>query len=206
MLDVTIMKNNENKYCFQIFIKNELRYSSEYLYDDVFLLENNNNTESFLRESFILLKIGTEYGVFDGWKQRLIIPIQYKYIENRQLSSNIIFVCKKTNNKYIFLSKTGSKIIEKEFDDVMYMGYYYNIKKYLYMIKSGNNVGIMNTDGIIIVPEDEKYVFEFFYKEGDYIVLKLNLVGTLINFYDIYSSNGILLFSNINNYEYLGIY
>lgn len=205
MKDISILKNEFGKFAFQVFKKKEIIYSSQYIYDDVFILDNN--FETYLQQDFLLLTKDGMKGIFNAWTCNLIVPIEYMSIDMWQHHHTIVFKCFDVGGKYVLHDILGKKIINDRFQDLMWLGIYDFTQKYLYLFQNDTGVGVLSIEGNIIIPANENYLFKFHRaKDKDFLILeKTGLLLEQPTLYDVYSANGILLYQNINNYEFLGV-
>jgi len=204
MREITIVKNNNNKYSFQMIDDNEIKYQSGYIYDDVFSLENK--LTDFLQEDLLLVKQGEKYGIFDGWKCELIIPVEYLEIEIVQHHNIFIFISTKENNNKTIMDQYGNKMFLDDFDNVMYIGFYNINNKYLYMYQKDNKIGVISTNGEYLIQGDAKYEYEYF-RQTEYVILKkiIEQGDEKITLYDIYSPFGNTVYENVDNYDFLNV-
>ena len=211
--DISILKNDDNKYAFQIFTRGVIQYTSEYEYDDIFNMENN--IESFLKEDYIRLYKNGLYGVFDGWSCAIIIPIIYEYIRQIQHHPTVIFICKLPNNGgYDMRDSVGHKINLTKFKSLLYIGEYMSTNQYLYFFEDDNGVGVLSTEGHVIIPPNSEYLMEHFrhFKQNDYIIIRRKTYlgedeeETIEDYrFDIFLPDGTLFYENVNNFKFLAI-
>lgn len=210
--EINILKNEANKYAFSIVDNNIILYTSAFIYDEVIPLYNQ--IDEFLETDLIKLRIGNLYGVFDGWVIMEILPINFLNIEVKVLHRFYFYICKNQDETYSFYNEDGTLINKETFYDVAYLGFFSDSQKYLYLvcqkIVQGQdytiNSGVIDLTGNTIVNITSEYVFEPL-RLADYIVLKkVNIINyEEIIRYDIYTSNGIMLYENLIDYDWLRI-
>lgn len=216
--DVSILKNEDNKFAFQILTRGEIQFTSDYIYDKVVNLENN--IEHFLCEDHILLQQGGLYGIFDGWECKMIIPIEYVHIRQIQHHSTVIFICQLPGKAgYHMRDKSGHKINLTTFKNLMYIGEYFTTNQYLYFFEDENGVGVVSTEGHIIIPSKPNYIIEHFRhnKNTDYIIIRKyvepeevledeeELEKPMPLLFDVYLADGTLRYENVTNFNFLAI-
>jgi len=203
MRKITILKNNNKKYSFQIIDNKVIQYTSEYIYDDVFSLENK--LSDYLQEDLLLVNKNGLYGIFDCWNKELLLPILYKNIEVIQHHDTFLFLCTQINDMIVMHNNIGQKMFNDEYSNLMYIGFFNTNNKYIYLYDKNGSVGALSIDGNIIIKDSTQYSFKY-YRRSDNIILETILKVENeedIILYDIYTANGLLLFSNIDNYEFL---
>ena len=205
MKDISILKNELDNFAFQVFKKGQIIYTSEYVYDEVFILDNS--FETYLQRDFLLLTKDGLKGVFDAWTCTFIVPIEYLSVDIWQHHHTMIFKCFDVGGKYILRDILGKIIVNERFQDLIWLGTYEYNQKYLYLFEGDSGVGVISIEGNVIIPANDKYIFEFHRcKDKDFLILKKESVSLgQPALYDVFSCNGILLYENISNYEFLGV-
>lgn len=204
MQKITIFKNVFEKYGFSVWNKNIQIFESGYIYDDIFSLENKY--KDFNKYDLIQVKKDNKYGIFNAWTLKTQIPIEYSDIRLETHHLMIVFVCI-TESGLIYLYDIEGNILNEgnPFDEVMYYGFFETNNKYLFLFKTNNKVGMISTSGNIVIEPSSNYYYEY-YRRGDYIILKnIILTGEEVVLYNIFGAHGILLYENIEDYEFLDI-
>jgi len=229
MRNFLILKDSDNKYSYRIMDNETELYYSPYIYDDIFLFENK--ISDYLQKDLALLQINNLYGVLDCWNNEIILNIMYNDIELLELHNLYVFKTRTdyldehnqtdadgnllVHSNYRLFHKTGSVVVDLDYSYIEWMGYYNSTYDYLFKVEieewDGFNaeyiykVGVIDIKGKVIVAPNVKYEIDHF-RVKDYVILMIETVdiaNTTIITYDIYSSNGILLYENISDYYFL---